>query len=95
MTKLVKKHISFDLRKSHKTSLTRLFVRFQLKQTFGGKKSVKQKSHISFVQDFTRDVLNQIFKTDFVVILALDFKEVRCAFQNRKLLNQMLQLPLK
>ena len=38
--KSVKKHISFDLRKSSKTSLTRLFVRFWLKQTFGGKKSV-------------------------------------------------------
>ena len=38
--KLVKKHISFDLRKSHETSLTRLYVRFRLKQTFGGKKSV-------------------------------------------------------
>ena len=38
--KSVIKHISFDLRKSHETSLTRLFVRFWLKQTFGGKKSV-------------------------------------------------------
>ena len=38
--KSVKKHILFDLRKSHETSLTRLFVRFWLKQTFGGKKSV-------------------------------------------------------
>ena len=37
---IIKKHISFDLRKSHETSLTRLFVRFWLKQTFGGKKSV-------------------------------------------------------
>ena len=38
--KISKKHISFDLRKSHETyetSLTRFFARFQLKQTFGGK----------------------------------------------------------
>ena len=49
----------------------------------------------NFVQDFMQDFLNQISKTDFVVIWFLDFKEVRCVFQNRKLLNQMLQLPLK